>query len=217
MGLNYITAKHLLNNFKELEEGNNVFIHGISGNVGLALADFISISEISHNLYGTCSEKKIALVKEAGAKQAFNRLSNREEWQCPQGYDLVVESLGFHNLPVSRKLLKKRGRLVFLGLTRDAEKGRIYRWMGFFVLLFVLAKGTLPRFYVFGCCSKARVSDCLKTWQENIDLYRRGKLDPKLGNDYAFEEVRKAHKEMDAGSTKGKMTLRIDAYVYPHH
>lgn len=211
LGLNYITASHILKLYSKLAADANVFIHGISGNVGLALADFSSV--IPHNLYGTCSAKNTALVEGAGGI-AFDY--RQQDWQseaqaaCPQGYDMVIDGLGFYNLPLSKDLLKSQGKLIFLGLTSDAEKGMLHCLKGSLIYLSMLLKGTKLRPYVFGTMPKAWPVDCIQTWQENIELYRQGKLKPMLGSDYAFSEVSKAHEEMDTGSTHGKMTLRID-------
>ncbi len=208
LGLNYITANHLLTKVYQVSPGDNIFIHGISGNVGLALAEFKNIFKF--NLYGTCSAKNIALVEKLGAT-AFDY--HQPDWKtsalktCPGGYDLVLDGLGFHNLKLSKALLKQHGTLVFFGLTQDAAKGMFHVLSGLAVYLSLLISGTKLKFYTFGSMPKAWVTDCLVTWQENINGYTQGKLKPLLGNCYSFDDVIKAHVEMDQGSTQGKLTL----------
>lgn len=210
LGVNYISAHHLLTKFIRVDSSTNVFIHGISGNVGMALMDFRTI--FHHKMSGTCSEAKVPGLQAMGAKAyGYNRTDWKEQalQDTPAGFDLVIDGLGFHNLKASSGLLGKNGVLFFFGLTNDAQKGMKHVTKGLLSYVGLLLQGTRLKNYLFGMSRDTRVSDCLETWQVNLALYRQGRLNPKIGPTFDFADIKDAHQAMDAGVTSGKITLRV--------
>src|SRR5205809_1314144 len=62
--LNYITAYQMLHRAAKARPGQRMLIHGASGGVGTAMLELAKLAGVE--MYGTCSAKGAAVVRERG-------------------------------------------------------------------------------------------------------------------------------------------------------
>ncbi|MDO9507871.1 MAG: zinc-binding dehydrogenase [Thermovirgaceae bacterium] len=128
------TAYHMTITRGGLRPGENVFVMGATGGVGIAA---IQIARASGAIVfaATRDKEKRKLLKETGAHEVFDTAGDYpalvREATGGIGVDLVVETVGKATWDKSLSLLRPGGRLAFCGSTSGAEYPinlqRIYR------------------------------------------------------------------------------------------
>src|SRR5215469_10701085 len=124
--LNYITAYQMLHRSVKARPGQRMLIHGASGGVGSAMLQLAKLAGVE--MYGTCSARGAAVVRELGGipidyKNAdfvkeLRRLTG-------DGVDAVFDGIGGDNLWRSRDALREGGRVVTYGFQSKIRGGRI--------------------------------------------------------------------------------------------
>jgi NADPH:quinone reductase len=199
-----LTAWHLYKTSARLAEGESVVVHAAAGGVG-SLAVQLGKAFGAGRVIGTASsEDKRALALELGADAAID--STREdladalrEANDGKRIDIVLEMVGGHVFDESLRALAPFGRLVTYGAaSREANT--------------VAAGALMAR-------SQSVVGfwlvDCLRRPAEMIaaplqDLFARvaaGDLRVIEGAVYPLSEARRAHEDLRARKTVGKLVL----------
>lgn len=113
---NYLTAYLSIFTMGNIQPGDTVLIHSIAGGVGCAATQLANtVKDIV--VVGTASASKHERLKENGVSHVLHH----ENYEIlarnvsPQGYDLIIDSIGGPNIEISQKLLKPCGRLVVIG------------------------------------------------------------------------------------------------------
>lgn len=113
---NYLTAYLSIFTMGNIQPGDTVLIHSIAGGVGCAATQLAkTVKDIV--IVGTASASKHEQLKENGVSHVLHH-ENYETLAknvSPQGYDLIIDSIGGPNIEISQKLLKACGRLVIIG------------------------------------------------------------------------------------------------------
>jgi NADPH:quinone reductase-like Zn-dependent oxidoreductase len=194
--LTYITAWNAVIDKGKIQPGDIVFIWGGSSGVGVAaiqLAKLFGATVITT----TSSDWKAKKLKELGADYVINRKTQNVEEVVkeitPEGVDLVVDHVGEETLPTSIKLLKKGGRLSFLGTT-TGDKGTFnirYNFVNEISMngVYMGRKSTLFRI---------------------AKLFEEGKLKPVVDKVFPLEEGEKAHRYLEEGKHFGKVVLNVE-------
>src|SRR5689334_16587390 len=124
--LNYITAYQMLHRSAKAHSGQRMLIHGAAGGVGSAMLQLAKIAGVE--MYGTCSTKGAAVVRELGGipidymsvdfVTEIHRLTG-------DGVDAVFDGIGGDNLWRSRDALREGGRVVIYGFQSKLHGGRM--------------------------------------------------------------------------------------------
>ena len=194
--LTYITAWNAVIDKGEIKPGDKVVVWGASSGVGVAavqLAKLFGATVIAI----TSSDWKAQKLKDLGADYVINRKTQNVEEAVreisPEGVDLVIDHIGEQTLPTSIKLLKKGGRLSFLGTT-TGDKGTFnirYNFVNEIKMngVYMGRKSTLFRI---------------------AELFERGLLKPVIDRVFPLKEGEKAHKYLESGNHFGKVVLKVD-------
>ena len=194
--LTYITAWNAVIDKGEIKPGDKVVVWGASSGVGVAavqLAKLFGATVIAI----TSSDWKAQKLKDLGVDYVINRKTQNVEEAVreisPEGVDIVVDHIGEETLPTSIKLLKKGGRLSFLGTT-TGDKGVFnirYNFVNEIKMngVYMGRKATLFRI---------------------AELFERGLLKPVIDRVFPLREGEKAHQYLESGNHFGKVVLKVE-------
>lgn len=124
IGTPYTTAYRALFLKAEANSGETVLIHGASGGVGTAVAQFALAHQM--RVLGTAgSEEGRAMLLEMGCAAVYDHRSERYVHQIqadtPDGPDIIIEMLANVNLSNDLQMVKPRGRVVVVGSRGPTE------------------------------------------------------------------------------------------------
>jgi len=193
-----LTAHYLAHNSYAIRQGDRVLVHAASGGVGLLLLQIAKI--LGATTIGTVSSKhKIALAKDAGAKQVLIRT---EAWKSrvTPAVDVAYDAIGATLLD-SLEVTKAQGTVVYYGqaggippaidpnlLMHDSKRlvgGELWSHVATREALLVRARQ-------------------LFTWIE------QGQLRPAPVTRYPLAETALAHRALESGTTQGKILLMTE-------
>ncbi len=216
----YLTAYYALHHVAHLKPSDKVLVHSAAGGVGTAAIHLLRLNgNFTVGVVG--STEKVEAAKKAGADYVIDKstedLWKRAEEISPQGYDVVLDANGASTLMGSYEHLRPTGRLLvygFASMFSHSGKKNIPKLLWYYV--------KTPRFSPFDLtASNKTVSGFNLIYLfEEVSLFReimdnllrwdaKGLLPPMPITAYPFEEVAKAHKDMESGKTVGKLVLKV--------
>ena len=206
--LNYVTAEQMLRRVAGIQPGQRVLVHGAAGGVGTALLQLGKLEGLE--LYGTASKPKHDLVKELGAIPIDYRNEDFVERVLAltgDGVDLVLDPIGGSHLGLSRRALRRGGKLVAYGASSAVQGGfsRIASSLLRVLLYKLMPDGRSYRFY--GIRDQRTIQEDLKRL---LDLLAQNKLRPVIGARLALSEAVKAHQMLEAAAVTGKIVFVPD-------
>jgi len=194
--LTYITAWNAVVDSGRVEPGSVVFIWGGASGVGVAALQLAKLFG-AFVVTTTSQDWKAERLRELGADWVINhRTQNVEEEvkkRFPEGVDLVVDHVGEKTLPTSIRLLRKGGRLSFLGTTTGSRGTFDVRYN-------FVNEITMKGVYMGRKSVLFRVAE----------LFERGQLKPVVDKVFDLKEGEKAHRYLEEGRHFGKVVLRVD-------
>jgi len=194
----YGTAITALVHHAHARPGETVLIHGASGGVGTAAAQFARSMGLT--VFGTASTQKgMDLAKKEGAHQAFDhsKAGYAEEISKAtdgRGVDIILEMLANVNLSTDLKLLAMNGRVIIIG-----NRGEITinprELMG--------RRGTAKGFTLWAATESelVEIHAAIGAGLEN------GTLRPIVGKELSLKDAAKAHLDVLAPGAHGKIVL----------
>jgi NADPH:quinone reductase-like Zn-dependent oxidoreductase len=195
--LTYITAWNCLFDKGEIFPNAKVFIWGGASGMGVALIQLAKLS--GAEVIATTSQewKAKKLKEELGVDWVINHSKENIEDKVrklfPEGVDVVIDFIGEKTFPTSIKLLKKGGRLIFLGTTTGSK--------GEFDLRYAFVNEiSLKGVYMGRRASLFKI----------LELFEEGKLKPIIDKVFSLKEIPQAHKYLEAGKHFGKIVIKID-------
>ncbi len=217
----YLTAYYALFELAHPRPGADVLVHSAAGGVGGALLQLGRIADL--RCVGVVGgSHKVEAAKQRGAAEVIDK-STADLWAeaerlSPEGYDVVLDANGVATLKQSYEHLRPTGRLVVYGFATMLRKGRGKpNWPGL-----ALAWLRTPRFDPLEMTNSNRsvlAFNLSYLFAEKTLLGEAmGKLLGWLEEDrieappvtaYPFEEVAKAHRDIEGGATVGKLVLRV--------
>jgi NADPH:quinone reductase len=196
-----ITAQYLTTSTREVEPGDNVLVHAAAGGVGHLLTQMVAMRG-GRVIATASSEEKAALAREAGAAEVigYQGFAVRvKELTDGRGVDVVYDGVGASTFDASLASLRPRGDMVLFGSAsgrvppfdpmRLENGGSLY-----------LTRPSI-RHYI------ATRDELLARAGEVLDWIGEGKLDVRIGGRYPLEEARRAHEDLEARRTTGKLLL----------
>lgn len=183
-----LTAWQVLVHQADIQPGQRVLIHAAAGGVGhfaVQIAKYFKAYVI-----GTASSQNHAFLKKLGADEQIDYREQQVE-EVVQDVDIVLDSLGEENSLRSLKTLKKGGKLIsILGGAKESVQAKAAERD-------IEAKNYL-------------VHSSGEDQTKLADLMRQGILKSHVSHTFAFEEMAKAHKQVETRKTNGKVVVVID-------
>jgi NADPH2:quinone reductase len=194
----YGTAYHALFHSAQARAGESVLIHGCSGGVGTAALQMARAMGLK--IYGTAgSDAGLELIKREGADHVFDHTKPGYEDEIlkatgGKGLDIILEMLANVNLPKDLKLLAISGRVIIIGNRGETT---------------INARELMTR-----RASVRAFTLWLITEQEAKEIHAglatglsNGTLLPVVGKEIPLAEAPRAHKEILAPGSAGKIVL----------
>jgi len=220
--LNYITAYQMLHRSAKVKRGQRVLIHGAAGGVGTALLQLGRLAELE--MFGTCSSRDASVVSDLGATpidyqhQDFVKEIHR---LTHDGVDAVFESIGGTHMWLSRKALRRGGRVVAFGLTGSLRGGRstiggagrrhryraisIFAWYIFLSRILPGRKRVVP--YSIQWLMRLKPEFFRQDLTALFDLLQQKKIKPLIAQRLPLTEAKRAHELLGKGGITGKIVL----------
>ena len=194
----YGTAITALIHHAHARPGETVLIHGASGGVGTAAAQFARVMGMT--VFGTASTQKgMELVKKEGAHQAFDHSKPGYSDEIMnatggRGVDVILEMLANVNLSTDMKLLAMNGRAIIIG-----NRGEI----NINPRDLMVRRGTAKGFTLWAA-TEPELTEIFATIGAGLE---NGTLRPIVGKELPLKDVAKAHVDILAPGAHGKIVL----------
>ena len=196
-----ITAHYLCTSTHAVEADENVLIHAAAGGVGLLLTQMVAMRG-ARVIATTSTAEKAQLAREAGAAEVieYDGFAERvRELTDGAGADVVYDGVGAATFDESLASLRPRGDMVLFG----AASGRVPP----FDPMRLEGGGSL---YL----TRPSIRHYTATREELFDRARdvftwiaEGTLEVRIGARYPLDEARRAHEDLEARRTSGKLLL----------
>jgi NADPH2:quinone reductase len=199
-----LTAEYLLRRTFRVESRHTIVVHAAAGGVGLVLVQWARA--IGARVIGVVStEEKAAVALAAGAHHVLtsgrdpSSLARRVRELCPDGVDVVYDSVGKDTFMPSLDMLRARGMLVSFGQASGAIES--------FPPALLAKKGSLfltrPALhdYVHDLGEYKAAADAL------FDALKRGVIHPRVHATLPLADVARAHEMLESRKTTGALVL----------
>jgi NADPH2:quinone reductase len=199
-----LTAWHLLRTCARLQPGDSVVVHAAAGGVG-TLAVQLAKQWGAGRVIGTASSpEKRGLAESLGADVTVDAdvpdmNAALREANGGRKVDIVLEMVGGPTFDGSLRALAPFGRLVVFGMASRVpptpiEPGRL-----------MVGSKMVMGYWLVDCLRDLSMVSGPMT--ELLDLTATGKLQPVVGATYPLADARRAHEDMRARATTGKVVL----------
>jgi len=205
--LDWMTAFQMLKYSARATSGLRLFIHGVSGACGLALAQLGK--NLSCELYGTASPAKHALLAPLQVS-CFDSSNNRfvDEVKALGGVDVVFDALGYESFDRSYAMLRRGGVLVgygFNGHVFGSAPGDVA--LSFMKLY---ARNLIPdgkRTAFFGIQNHKQ--QFAPDFQELLGQLVAGRITPTIKAVFPLAELQAAHRAWEKGDGMGSIVIAV--------
>ncbi|CAD5112733.1 DgyrCDS1948 [Dimorphilus gyrociliatus] len=203
LSIPYYTAHRAIFLKGGAKPGQNIFIHGASGAVGLAACQMAAANGLK--VFGTAgTEEGIKIVKQNGAIECFNhRKENYMEDLMKatggRGFNIIVEMLANVNLVADTTVLTDDGIILIVGNRGSLEfNPRCLMPKELAIRGIALAHGSLDE-----------KKEAAKFLDEGM---RKNLLNPIVYKTFNLKDTAKAHIEVieHSGGSKGNIVVQID-------
>lgn len=219
----FLTAWYAATKLAPLGEGMTVLIHSAAGGVGSALTQIASLKKCSPvGVVGSAS--KVGLAREMGCTAVIDKSSEplwpRAEEYAKNGYDVVFDATGVETLAGSYRHLAPMGRLVTYGSHSMLPKtgGRpntlklawaYLRTPRFNPIRMAEANKSVMGFNLSFLFGKRELLE--EGMSQLLGWVNGGLIRPLPVKEYRFEDVVRAHRDIESGSTIGKLALVLNS------
>lgn len=200
-----VTAWHLLRRCSGMQPGESVVVHAAAGGVGSLAIQLAGIWGAGRVIATASTEEKRALALELGAHAAVDPepagLKDRlREANGGDRVDVVLEMAGGETFRQSFAALARFGRLVAYGnASREAADVSSTA---------VQQRSRSVIGYWLGDCLTAPDKLVREPLAELFELVRAGALSPVAGATYPLADAARAHSDLEARRTTGKLVLQ---------
>jgi NADPH:quinone reductase len=191
-----ITAHYLCSSTYPVAGGDRVVVHAAAGGVGLLLTQLVRLRG-GRVLATTSTEEKAELARAAGAEEVVGYFEFRERARRLEA-DVVYDGVGAATFDASLEALRPRGTMVLYGAASGQPEP--------FAPGNLAARSlylTRPALHHY----TATRAELLERAGAVLDLVAAGKLEVRIGARYPLGEARRAHEDLEARRTTGKLLL----------
>ena len=199
-----LTAWHLLRTCAHMAPGETVVVHAAAGGVG-TLAVQLAKSWGAGKVIGTASSPdKRKLAESLGADVTIDANApdmNAAIREANDGkkVDIVLEMVGGPTFDGSLRALAPFGRLIVFGMASRTPPTPIEPSS------LMMGSKTVMGFWLVDCLSRGDMLE--NPMKELMDMTAAGTLQPIVGGSYPLAEARRAHEDLRARATTGKVIL----------
>ena len=197
------TAWHLLRTCAHLQEGESVVVHAAAGGVGTLAIQLAKRWGAGRVIAAASSEEKRRLALELGADAAIDARAPDMKAAIEEAnggkVDVVLEMVGGATFDGSLHALAPFGRLVFFGMAGRDRPQPVDPGM------LLQRSRSVIGFWLAHCM--ARPEMLAEPVRELLALVAAGELRPVVGGTYPLSEARRAHEDMRARKTTGKLLI----------
>jgi NADPH:quinone reductase len=196
-----MTAHYLVNDSYPVQPGDWAVVHAAAGGVGLLLTQLVK-QRGGRVVATTSTPEKAELARAAGADEVIGYEGFGErtrEISGGEGVAVVYDGIGRTTFAEGLDTLRPTGSMILYGAASGAPEP--------LELQTLAAKGSL---YVQRPTVKSyiRTPEQLQTRARQVlDLVARGRLDVRIGATYPLADARRAHEDLEARRTTGKLLL----------
>lgn len=204
-----LTAWHLLRTSGRMAEGETVVVHAAAGGVGTVAVQLAKAWGAGRVIGVASSVQKRSLAAELGADAtvdagASDLKAALEDANEGRKVDVVLEMVGGSTFDASLAALAPFGRLVHFGMaSREAptpvEPGRL-----------MTKSAAVIGFWLMHCFTDPE-GMLAAPLAELFAMVAGGTLRPVVGGTYALADASRAHADLRARTTTGKLVLDVEA------
>jgi NADPH:quinone reductase len=194
-----LTAQYLTTDAYAVQPGDWVVVHAAAGGAGRLITQFAKLHD-AHVLGTTSTEEKAELARTAGADEVvrYEGFADRARELSRTGVAAVYDGVGKTTFEAGLTALRPRGTMVLFGASSGAPApiapGSLVRGSLF------LTRPTLVDY-------TATREELVKRAAEVFSLLAEGRLDVAIGARYPLADARRAHEDLEARRTTGKLLL----------
>lgn len=218
--VNYITAYMMLFDFGHLRPNQSVLIHMAAGGVGIAATQLCkTVNDVT--VFGTASASKHEVISQGGVTHPIDYRTRDyvEDVRkiSPKGLDIVLDPLGGSDTHKGYNLLKPMGKLISYGAANmlSGQKKNLfavaktwYQQFSVHTLSLIQGNRSVCGFHLGYLDSETEV--IAQAMTAILDLYRQGKIKPRIDSTYHLEQVGDAMRRMQERNNIGKIVLTTE-------
>jgi NADPH2:quinone reductase len=196
-----ITAHYLVHDSYPVQPGDWAVVHAAAGGVGLLLTQLVK-QRRGRVVATTSSPEKAELARAAGADEVIGYegfAARAREISGGDGVAVVYDGIGRATFAEGLDALRPTGSMIIYGAASGAPQP--------LEVATLAAKGSL---YIQRPTVKTyvRTPELLQTRARQVlDLVARGQLEIRIGATYPLADARRAHEDLEARRTTGKLLL----------
>jgi NADPH:quinone reductase len=199
-----LTAWHLLRTSTRMQPGESVVVHAAAGGVGTLAVQLAKLWGAGRVIGTASSADKRAVAESLGADVTVDANADdmAKELRAANGggkVDVVLEMVGGRTFDASLRALAPFGRLATFGMASRVPPTPLAP-----AGLMVGSK-SVSGFWLVDCLRD--LSMVTAPMQELLELTATGRLQPVVGATYPLADARRAHEDLRARSTTGKVVL----------
>lgn len=202
-----LTAWHLLRTCAHLAEGESVVVHAAAGGVGSLSVQLAKAFGAGRVIAVASTPEKRELARSLGADAtvdsgAEDLTAALREANGGAKVDVVLEMVGGPTFDASLRALAHFGRIVTFGqasreMPSKVQPGRL-----------IAGSRSIIGFWLMDAMAPERLMPMVAgPLAELVGMTARGELRPLEGHTYPLAEARRAHEDMRARKTTGKVVL----------
>ena len=195
-----MTAHYLASDSYPIESGDWVLVHAAAGGVGSLLTQIAKLRG-GRVIATTSTEEKAALAREAGADEVigYDGFAERaKEIAGGEGVAAVYDGVGKATFLAGFKALRPIGRMILYGSASGQPDPIQIATLN--ACSFYVQRPTLRTY--------TRTAELLRERAGALfELIEQGKLHVRIGARYPLAEARRAHENLEARRTTGKLLL----------
>nr|XP_057917890.1 synaptic vesicle membrane protein VAT-1 homolog [Doryrhamphus excisus] len=213
--INYMTAYMMLFEMANLKPGKSVLIHMAAGGVGIAATQLCqTVPDVT--VFGTASASKHDIIAQVGVTHPIDYRTKDYVEEIgkisPSGVDIVLDPLGGADTQKGFNMLKPLGSLIVFGAANcvTGQKKSLlaivktwYNQLSINALKLMPTNKAVCGFHL-SYVDDAHIQDAMAAL---LELYRQGKIKPRIDSCYHFEEVTDAMRRMHERQNIGKVIL----------
>lgn len=204
--MTYATSYHALKDRAKLKAGETLLVLGASGGVGLAA---IEIGKVlgAKVIAAASSAEKLAVCKEHGADELidYSKEDLKERLKVitgGKGVDVTYDPVGGPYTEVALRSTAWRGRLLVIGFA-NGEIPKI-------PINLALLKGCDIVGVFWGTWTAKNPALFVKSIEELLDLYAKGKIKPHVSERFTLENGADAIAHLGSRKAMGKVVVTVD-------
>ncbi|WP_445115222.1 NAD(P)H-quinone oxidoreductase [Acinetobacter sp. WZC-1] len=185
--------------------GETVLIHG--GSSGIGTTALMLCQSLGIKTFATVgSDEKIQAI--AHLTDAINYKTHNFEQVINEktsqgGVDVILDIVGAPYLEQNLNLLRRDGRLVYLGFMGGSMASQVQLWPIMMKRLTITGSTMRAR----NAAEKAEIAQGLQ--QHVVPLWAKGECLPMIDQIFTFDRIQAAHAAMDSGDHVGKIVVQV--------